>query len=184
MATLVVGNGNKLATDATSVLSSARFGAVFGYNNTIQKGSYSTLTSGRDNIVSADNSLVVGQSNTVEGAAVGSRAIISAAIGGMNHVMAGNSWTMGSSNEVTGELSTALGVGLVADSMGCTFVGDTSAPVQGSLTTRRDEDPVFVVGNGTDSDNRSNALIVKRNGDVVITKPQGNISMGIYGGSN
>lgn len=41
--------------------------------------------------------------------------------------------------------------------------------------------PLFVVGNGGNSTTRSNAFIVKANGDVVIPKAQGDISMGEFG---
>ena len=175
-----MGNNNNVTQNATSILESARFTNVFGLLNNIGAGSYGSMVAGGYNTVNADYSLIAGQNNTVEGATVGSKTLISAAIGGANHVMANNSWTIGSSNEISSSLTLGLGTGLVADSMGCTFVGEFNEGVQGSLATRETEDPVFVVGNGIDSNNRSNALVVKRNGDVVITKPQGDISMGIY----
>lgn len=176
----VVGNNNSISTDGTTALNSAKFMAVVGTANSVSKFSQNSLVSGSNNTVGLKYGFVAGQYNTVEGPTVGSATSVSAAIGAMNHIMSNNSWTMGSSNQVSSDLSTALGVGLVADSFGCTFVGDISAPVNGSLTTRRPQDPVFVVGNGTDANNRSNALIVKRNGDIIITKPQGDISMGDY----
>lgn len=177
---LVVGFSNNVTSDAVAVPAAARYTAVFGLYNTVKKNSHTSIISGAYNTVSARYALVTGNANTVEGSTIGSVTNVSAAIGSMNHIMSNNSWTMGSSNEVSSDLSTALGIGLVADSMGGTFVGKWSAPTLGSLTTDNPQNPVFVIGNGADSTNRSNALVVKQNGDIIITKPQGDISMGDY----
>jgi hypothetical protein len=58
--------------------------------------------------------------------------------------------------------------------------------VEGSFDTWVATDPIFVIGNGTSSTSRSNALVVRKNGDVEIagkvTMPrQGDISMGVFG---
>jgi hypothetical protein len=178
---IIVGSNNLINSTGSTLVSSSRNTAVFGSSNTLNPGTLASLVSGTSNILTGTSSLVAGQGNTVEGATVGSRASVSAAIGANNHVMTFNAWTIGSQNEVSGNFSLAFGCGLFGDSMGCTFVGEFNEPVEGNLTLREEQDPVFVVGNGTSSSNRSNALVVKRNGDVIISKPQGDISMGIYG---
>jgi hypothetical protein len=38
----------------------------------------------------------------------------------------------------------------------------------------------LVIGNGTSTTSRANSFVVYADGDIVITKPQGDISMGIY----
>ena len=87
---------------------------------------------------------------------------------------------MGSTNEITGIGGTALGVGLTADSYCAVVAGTYNEPTGGDLDSAEPGDPVFVVGNGISPTEPSNAFVVKRNGDVIITKAQGDISMGIY----
>lgn len=60
---------------------------------------------------------------------------------------------------------------------GVVVVGNYNDPTDPDLV-----DAAVVLSAGTDGDgNERNGLIVKENGDVIIPKPQGDISMGIYG---
>lgn len=108
------------------------------------------------------------------------------ALGGGNQV-ANSGLAMGWSNELRGRLAQTLGVGLYADSFNCTYVGNFNAINEldpPSSTISRAEDPVFVVGNGTSDVSRNDALTVLRNGDVIISKAQGDISMGVFGSNS
>lgn len=104
------------------------------------------------------------------------------------------SLAVGKGSRALGKESVALGRGTVASHAGTTVVGQFNQEEihLGPDSSRR---PLFVVGAGTSPSQRSNALVVRANGDVVIgsameiradgtvilTRPQGDISMGPYG---
>jgi hypothetical protein len=85
--------------------------------------------------------------------------------------------------------STAFGVGTAANAEGQFVVGQYNDP-QGHSPIQA-QDNLFVVGNGSDDSERSNALVVKKSGDTAINgklmvsgavriPPQGDISMGEF----
>ncbi len=88
----------------------------------------------------------------------------------------------------SGNLSTAFGTGTLAPSyasisVGRYNIGDVSS---GGSSQWNEEDPLFEIGNGTSSSNRSNALTVFKDGDMhvhdgaVRIQPQGDIGMGTF----
>jgi hypothetical protein len=177
---ITVGNDNLVTSSATTFANYAKFTNVLGLENVVTGASYCTLLSGRDNIVNADYSVAIGQDNTLEGATTGSKTNNSGAVGQWNHIMSDKSWTMGLYNEVSSNETMALGKGLEADAIGCTFVGEFNAATGASLTTRASDEPVFVIGNGTADNARSTAFTVLRDGGVVMSRAQGDISMGDF----
>lgn len=104
---------------------------------------------------------------------------------GANNEIRNNSLVLGWGNVAKGSGTTTLGLGLSADAYNCTYVGrynemnDEAPRVQSAEP--QDDVPVFVVGNGENSRERSTAFEVRQNGDVIISKSQGDISMGIFG---
>ncbi len=78
------------------------------------------------------------------------------------------------SGQALGDLSMAMGVGTIAHSFGSLVLGRYSDDRTGltdeevSPILWQDEDPVLVVGNGTDEDHRNNALILYKSGDMNI----------------
>lgn len=125
----------------------------------------------------------------------------------------------GATTGASAAYATAVGSDAIANSTRSFAMGegaDTRYPDQTVLGTyndypaevsasRQDSDPVFVIGNGTSDTQRSNALVIKRNGDaevkrdakvernlevsgdtsfggkVIITSPAGGIDMGEFG---
>lgn len=147
------------------------------------------------------NSIAVGSGNRVEGTA-------SAVIGQNNAISSDTEFGGGSSNLLSGSFNYSYGInsiiagannaipylnhggnmtfpegvalfgrGLIGRDNHCTVVGKFNFSMDPPSLT---EAPLFVVGNGT-SESRSNAFEVRANGDIIISKPQGDISMGIYG---
>lgn len=91
------------------------------------------------------------------------------------------SFVMGQDNHMSSKDSFAFGSNLEIDAAGLTVLGRYNVTKGSESNGFTDsEQPLFVIGNGTE-DVPKDALIVKRNGDVIIPKPQGDISMGIYG---
>lgn len=99
----------------------------------------------------------------------------------------GTTLTAGGSSIVGGVNSgIALGAAAQSPSYSCVSVGqfnktvakDDSSP-SGSAWVGKD--PLFLVGNGTSSANKSNALAVYKDGTVTMSKAQGDILMGQFG---
>lgn len=70
-----------------------------------------------------------------------------------------------------------FGTGLIGRDDNCTVVGKNNLSMNPPSLTAA---PLFVVGNGSSASSRSNAFEVRANGDIIMTKPQGDISMGNY----
>jgi hypothetical protein len=78
------------------------------------------------------------------------------------------STAMGRNTMASGFYSTAMGIENSAQTYGQTTLGLYSQPISGliPLNTITASHPVFVVGNGTSASNRSNALVILKNGNT------------------
>lgn len=177
---MIIGNGNTaggytLLVGAANVNGGYGYGqAAIGENNTTASCS---LVVGLTNYTEQSGSFAVGTGNTLWNVGYNSFAL-----GKDNSVEGKASGALGFDNEVLGASTNpaiAIGEGLSVDGQthGETKVvvgryNDSSSSVAGE---------VFVVGIGADDNNRSNALEVYANGDVIISKAQGDISMGAFG---
>lgn len=128
---------------------------------------------------SGDRSLAVGGSSTASG--TGSFAQ------GFNTVASGStSVALGQSSISSGNYAFSSGYYVAAVSAYSAVFGRFNA-IEGSGTAWSETDPLFVIGNGTgvttDPPNvkSRNALTVYKNGDIKITKRQGDIEMGGFG---
>ena len=183
---LAVGTSNSLGSAygnpyATGVV-------VVGANNTA--GNNYAAAFGASNQSNGLQSFSAGYMNTVYGSS-------SVALGEINYIASGNNSavalgkynvTGGNFTLATGYYTSALGDNSVtaghytkAYSYGSVAVGRFNAPLSNETesaakTTWRDgtgsqpNDALFVVGNGTADNARSNALVVKKNGEVDIKK--------------
>jgi len=133
---------------------------AFGYYNTSSEpGVNSSVLIGMGNLMNhGSGKLMVGVSNFDSG-----------------YYGADYSLAVGWGNAVGAESSAAIGKYLQTDTVGGVVVGKYND------TTEYNQDAVFVVGSGTSTSARKNALIVKEDGTVIIPKLQGDISMGPYG---
>lgn len=182
-----------------------RIGSAFGtYNSVNESRSYwdwahygdSLAAGGGNTIHDGDDCIALGANNVIQqNPALGTYWTYSKgcmALGISNTIDSSFGYAIGAANLITGEYSSALGFLLEANSSRATYVGmfndpnhpQTPTPWKHTSDPLPEEDPVFVVGNGKSDTERSNALVVLRNGDVIITKPQGDVSMGIFGSGN
>ena len=121
-----------------------------------------------------DLSFAVGQSNTVNVGA-GQYPRRAMAVGYGNVVEAEDAACIGRSNAQNGYQGALIGMGLSNSADMATVVGSYNIDRAGVR---------FVVGDGEDADNPSNAFEVHDNGDVVIPKRQGDVLMGPFGNGN
>jgi hypothetical protein len=141
--------------------------------NSIQNSSaYATISGGHFNRIGLGfdaNAAVIGGGfdNIIAQTATSSYSTIG---GGRNNRVNGNTATVlgGEGNNAEGTWSVAAGRSNLAKSFGETVIGIYSIPAIGapSATTFVPTDRLFVVGNGTDGSNRSNALVIFKNGDA------------------
>lgn len=179
---IVAGNNNLVSSSATSFQESTKYSMISGVGNVIGKDCETLLLGGRTNTVQAYSSLVAGNTNTVEGATVGSTAFHSAAIGHLNSIMATYGWTMGYSNTVSGSRGVAIGSGLTASNIQSTALGRFNSTMSSN--------DILVIGAGTAATTPNTAFRVTSDGGVVLGSPtsgkvvlakaQGDISMGAY----
>lgn len=125
------------------------------------------------------NSFAVGQSST----AVGSQSIAlgnntkalgetSTAIGASTIAEGNNSFSSGLNSRATGDISFSSGTGTVAQSYASTAIGQfNDSVVSSNKTIPVSTDPIFYLGNGSSSTNRHNAMVVYRNGNMVLKNP-------------
>ena len=162
---------------------------VIGYHT---YGSYLPTGSGmlgEDNLVNTPYSLAIGYGNHIDtndnergSFALGENNLLvgyfSIVGGSYNEVWDSSSITTGYYNSNNAPCSLMVGTGNFAD-----FDSHKDGIIAGkySASIPINTPAHLVIGNGTSSVNRANSFIVYANGDVVITKPQGDISMGIYG---
>jgi hypothetical protein len=75
------------------------------------------------------------------------------------------STAMGYQTQATGEHAASMGRGTTAQAQASLVLGRYNV-IEGSMDTWVEDDPVLVVGNGTDDANRSNALTLRKNGNL------------------
>lgn len=96
----------------------------------------------------------------------------SISMGTWNWASANDSISIGPASNTLSQKSVAIGNNLFAYRWGQVVLGTfntTPANVQSSYTnTAQPTDEIFVIGNGADNDNRSNAFVIKRNGDTEV----------------
>lgn len=119
-------------------------------------------------------SAAIGWQNDVNYHAPGQYPRYAFASGMLNDVVGNGSFATGFNNDISADYSSVLGKGLVVG------VNRDYTTVIGTYNVDKDNIRL-AVGNGGSSSNRSNAFEVYENGDVIINKEQGDISMGDFG---
>ena len=99
----------------------------------------------------------------------------SVAIGATNTSSGYASTTLGDSNWASGRASTAIGAGTIAEDYAMFSIGSWSLPLENPSPEQFSySNTAFLIGNGADADNRSNAFVVKFSGDATLA---GNLSV-------
>jgi len=166
------GNGVPTTSDSAAIGNTNNIGDVNGTaSGSLAVGSSNLI---RDTTGTAYYNTALGSYNSIPGDN-------SVAMGQVNAVYGFNSMAAGDWNSVDGSKTMALGSHLITES------GWDSVVVVGQYNDESEfsGQEAFAVGNGNgvsgSPDYRTNAFVVLKNGDVIIRKPQGDISMGIYG---
>ena len=145
-----------------NTIASGDYSTAMGWS-TIASGGYSTAT-GRITLASGNYSTAMGYYTTASGYA-------STAMGYYTTASGYYSIAMGYETTANGLYSTAMGRDTTASDYVSLVVGQNNSA--GSTVTISDtdfstENTAFVIGNGADNDNRSDALVVKFNGETTL----------------
>jgi hypothetical protein len=161
-----------------------------GVEYAARDGIESSVAIGEYNRIESPNTLVVGYRNSTSYDPIpdidegGRQCLI---VGSWNNSSGHDSIIAGQNNSISSisaeflwpaTSSGVIGTGLISKYNNCLIVGKNNS---GAYIPDGQSPPLFVVGNGTSASSRADAFVVKANGDVIITKVQGDISMGIYG---
>lgn len=121
----------------------------------------SSVAIGDGNVASGSGSVAMGGGNV----ASGSRSV---AIGSGNDAINDYSVVIGRFNEATGDNSTALGKSTNAESYVQTSLGIYNTITTGTSDSFVATDRLLVLGNGTNDSNRSDAMVILKNGNTTI----------------
>ncbi|MDA3833542.1 MAG: hypothetical protein PF495_09110, partial [Spirochaetales bacterium] len=141
-----------------------------------------TVTYDRANIAEGKYSIALGNGNYANngGFAVGiyndATAYGATAIGLSNKSLNTSSFTAGFESKAGGPYATAIGNNLYARSYGSFVIGQFN-DVAGDSLEWNATDPLFVIGNGLNDSNRSNALTINKDGKSVFMGQHANISL-------
>ena len=124
-------------------------------------GSYS-LAAGSNNTVVSAYSLAHGLNNNIT-----TNGHYAAALGANNTINRPYSLAAGSYNSIDGSYAMALGRYLTAQAYNSFVIGRYNV-ISGTWDSWEIDEPLFVIGNGADGDNRSNALTVFKDGKTTI----------------
>jgi hypothetical protein len=152
--------------------------SAFGYNSlasglyafaggqyAIATGHYSTAF-GYSNYSSGYNSTSFGSLNEASGT-------ISTAFGNSTKALGTGSTTFGSETTAGGNFSTASGLGSISRGYASTVVGIYNQPIlTANQTAVATTTPLFIVGNGGSNSSRSNAMVVRKDGNVEVENLQ------------
>jgi hypothetical protein len=143
---------------------------------------FKQITFNRANIANGKYSISIGNGNLSNngGIAVGSNndatAFGAVALGVSNNATNTNTFAAGYNNLATGYYATAFGNNTYSKAYGSFVIGQYNE-ITGDSTKWVSTDPLFVVGNGLNITNRSNAVIVYKNGRSIFTGEHANVSL-------
>ncbi|WP_456406572.1 hypothetical protein [Thiolapillus sp.] len=174
----------EIAPNANSTFIGAAYAVRVGIGsiaigwNTMASG-YGSTAMGRSTTASGYNSTAMGVGTTASGSN-------STAMGIDTTVSGYASTAMGARTTASGSVSTAMGVDTIASGSDSTAMGwGTEADDDLSLVIGRFNslvgDNYFVVGNGADVSNRSNALVLTKSGNLGVGSPTPGNRMSFFG---
>jgi hypothetical protein len=196
-----------------SAIANGQGAHAFGYmasatNNAAMALGVGSVAGAAGSTAIGPGAIAVGGSATALGYSAYSSGTYAVALGDTT-ATGGAAISMGVGSLASGSASTAMGVFSVASGYNSTAMGDNTKAqgyaqtvigrynvAQGSTNTWVDTDELFTIGNGTSDTSRTNAFVVKKNGEVtaigkitapaanfsgpVRVAPQGDISMGEF----
>jgi len=157
---------NAIDLSISSFIASDMYGATGSYS--IAGGNYSTA-SGQWSISLGRFGLASGQHATALGAYNSATGDESMAMGYGTYATGTSSTSMGKNTSASGDYATAAGLETIASGYGSTAIGVWNSAGGANPTTFSSTNRAFMIGNGTASNARSNAMTVLFNGNTTIS---------------
>jgi autotransporter adhesin len=156
-------NGNKSIAIGDSALANGILSLALGYQ-TRANGSFSTAM-GHGTIASGSNSMTTGFFTTASaGAAI--------AMGAFTNASGSSSTAMGEFTNANGFSSTAMGELTNSKAFASLAIGRYNDTIASSnRSSWQNQDPLFYIGNGAFNNARHNAMVVYKNGNMVLKNP-------------
>ncbi|WP_299216164.1 hypothetical protein [uncultured Aquimarina sp.] len=140
---------------------------------------YGSIALGVDNAAKAFGSVAIGNENTIEtavsnsitlgsGNTINGNALSAFILGEVNTVSGIHSLALGANNNAGGNGNIAMGRGLTTNNKDAIALGYFNTEISGSPTGYNVNQPLLIVGNGTDQMNTSNALVIRHNGNTLL----------------
>jgi len=128
-----------------------------------------TTASGMNSTASGYSSNATGYASTALGQESNASGTASTAMGFLTTASGNYSTALGYSSKASGYVSTAMGFSTIANIYHSTSLGSNNDPVGTTPSTSWvPTDPLLMVGNGLSPYNRSNALVILKNGNIGI----------------
>ena len=173
---LTTASGNRSTATGNNTIASGHQSTSMGELTTAS--GRETLASGNSTTASGDYSTAMGLSTTASGAqstAMGrlttASGISSLALGYSTTSSGHQSISAGNSSTASASYSTSIGYGSVASDFASVVIGQynsSGSSVTNNATSFNTANTAFVIGNGTDSSNKSDAFKVMFNGDATV----------------
>lgn len=168
------GDGDFSMAAGSDTIAYGNYSTAMGYD-TLALGDYSTAM-GRGaealntySIALGANAIAGGGGSTAIGVSVSAIGMQSTAFGAFTAAKGNNSTAMGADSIANGKLSIAMGFGTLAESYGEMVIGAFNTLTQSPDPDQWVEsDRLFVIGKGIADNARSDALVVFKNGNLVI----------------
>ena len=143
---------------------------TFSMNGQMDDNSANNNSAGTFAVAMGDGTLASGSHSTSSGTGTWASGTRSTAMGSFTKASGSYSTAMGNSSTASGSSSTAMGLGTTASDYASLVIGQynssgSSATSANSFSTSA---PAFVIGNGVDSSNKSDAFKVMFNGNTTI----------------
>lgn len=143
---------------------------------------FRTITFNRENIAEGKYSISIGNGNysNLGGMALGSNndanGFGAVALGLSNKALNTNALAGGYNSDATGYYSSAIGNNVSAKAYGSFVIGQYNL-ISGDSARWVNTDPLFIVGNGINEDNRNNALTIYKNGRSIFKGEDANLTL-------
>jgi len=165
--------------------SESNYSISIGFKDTVFSSAFSGVAIGHLNKVFGDYGVALGRQTTASGdqsTALGYQSLASgqtALAAGHNTVASGNSSVaLGNGTTANGAYAAAIGKDNISNGFAGTVVGMNNDSLVSSQNSSNTTTPLFIVGNGNSSVDRSNAMVVRKDGRTIIDELQ------IMGGSD
>ncbi len=158
-----VEEGTPIAGDLWNDVNIGYGSVALGVDNAAKAGSSVVLGSNNSIEFSSSSSVALGLSNTING-----NGLSAFVIGDGNTASGIFAGAIGANNNAGGNGNIAIGRGLITNNKDAIALGYFNTEISGSPGVPNPNQPLLILGNGTDAMNTSNALVMLHNGKTTL----------------